>query len=88
MRNALNNGYGLIECPDLINNLQTLFNKNIKSIRLNSTIKIDFKNSQIYTELFDFGFTVKKWNELEFKLINNGGLKNYIIKEKNKNEKI
>ena len=88
MRNALNNGYGLIECPDLINNLQTLFNKNIKSIRLNSTIKIDFKNSQIYTELFDFGFTFKKWNELEYQLINNGGLKNYIIKEKNKNEKI
>ena len=39
-------------------------------------------------EIFDFGFTFKKWNELEYQLINNGGLKNYIIKEKNKNEKI
>ena len=88
MRNALNNGYGLIECPDLINNLQTKFTKNLKSIRLNSIIKIDFKNSKIYTELFDSGFTFKKWNNLEYELISNGGLKNFIIKEKIKNEKI
>ena len=84
MRNALNNGYGLIECPSLINKLKTIFSKPKKSIRLNSIIKIDFKNSKIHTDLFDSSFSFKKWNNLEYELISSGGLKNFIIKERDK----
>lgn len=84
MRNALNNGYGLIECPSLINKLKTIFSKPKKSIRLNSIIKIDFKNSKIHTDLFDCSFSFKKWNNLEYELISSGGLKNFIIKERDK----
>ena len=84
MRNALNNGYGLIECPSLINRLKNIFSKPKKSIRFNSIIKIDFKNSKIHTDLFDFSFSFKKWNNLEYELISSGGLKNFIIKERDK----
>ena len=83
MRNALNNGYGLIECPSLIIKLSKLFSRSKKTIRLNSDIKIDFKNCTIKTDLFKTIFSFKNWNNLEYQLIKKGGLTNFII-EKNR----
>jgi len=50
-RNAINNGFVVIECPELINDLKELFNSEVESgkltIKTNSELEIDFKASTI-----------------------------------------
>jgi homoaconitate hydratase len=46
-RNALNNGYLLIECPRLVNDLKTEFGKDRLTVKTNKKIEINFKNSEI-----------------------------------------
>ncbi|MDO8550674.1 MAG: homoaconitase, partial [Ignavibacteria bacterium] len=46
-RNALNNGYLLIECPQLVNDLKEKFGKDKLTIKTSMIVKIDFVNSTI-----------------------------------------
>ncbi|MHC1739316.1 MAG: homoaconitase [Ignavibacteriaceae bacterium] len=46
-RNALNNGYLLIECPALIYDLKTKYGTEKLTVKTNETAEIDFMNSQI-----------------------------------------
>ncbi|MCJ7553035.1 MAG: homoaconitase [Ignavibacteriaceae bacterium] len=44
-RNALNNGYLLIECPQLVNDLKTKYGKDKLTVKSGMNVKIDFENS-------------------------------------------
>ena len=44
-RNALNNGYLLIECPQLVNDLKSKYGKDKLTVKSGSNVKIDFENS-------------------------------------------
>src|SRR5574338_225626 len=49
-RNALNNGYLLIECPQLVNDLKTKYGKEKLTVKSGMNIKIDFENSSLTFE--------------------------------------
>jgi homoaconitate hydratase len=49
-RNALNNGYLVIESPELINDLKTKFGKGKLTVLTNVKAKIDFSNSTLTTD--------------------------------------
>lgn len=44
-RNALNNGFLVIECPELVNDLKTKYGKEKLTVKTEITAKIDFQNS-------------------------------------------
>ena len=46
-RNALNNGYLLIECPQLVNDLKSRYGKDKLTVKTGMNVKIDFENSSI-----------------------------------------
>ncbi len=46
-RNALNNGYLLIECPQLVNDLKAKYGKEKLTVKTEINVKIDFKNSSL-----------------------------------------
>jgi homoaconitate hydratase len=46
-RNALNNGYLLIECPQLVNDLKSKYGKDKLTVKSGMNIKIDFENSSL-----------------------------------------
>jgi len=47
-RNALNNGYLLLESPELVNDLKAKYGNSKLTVKTGTTAKIDFKNSSIY----------------------------------------
>ncbi|MEB2356041.1 MAG: homoaconitase, partial [Ignavibacteriales bacterium] len=46
-RNAINNGFLVIECSELVNDLKSKYGKEKFTIQTNKKVKIDFKNSSI-----------------------------------------
>ena len=44
-RNALNNGFLLIECPQLVNDLKEKFGKEKLTVKTGMKVKINFENS-------------------------------------------
>jgi len=48
-RNAFNNGYVVIECPELVDDLKARFGTNKPTVRSGITAKFDFVNSAIVT---------------------------------------
>ncbi len=60
-RNAINNGYIVIEAPELVNDLKTNFNAEIDSgeltIKTGIQVEVNFKKSQLITEskVYDIG---------------------------------
>lgn len=48
-RNAINNGYLLIECPDLVNDLKEKFGTKALTVKTGTEAVIDFSNSKINT---------------------------------------
>ena len=46
-RNALNNGYLLIECPQLVNDLKSKYGKDKLTVKTGINVKIDFENSSL-----------------------------------------
>ncbi|MCX8010265.1 MAG: homoaconitase, partial [Ignavibacteria bacterium] len=75
-RNALNNGYLLIECPQLVCDLKEKFGTSNLTIRTGGKAIIDFKNSLI--KVFDKEYTIDPVGESAQELIVVGGLENWV----------
>ena len=78
-RNALNNGYLLIECPALINDLKRRYGTEKLTVKTNENAEIDFMNSQIVFN--GKTYTIDPVGEAAQELILVDGLENW-VKEK------
>lgn len=77
-RNALNNGYLLIECPQLVKDLIAKYGKDKLTIKSGMSVKIDFENS---TLTFDNKtYTTDPVGEAAQELIVTGGLEEWVKK--------
>ncbi len=56
-RNALNNGFIVIEIPELVDNLKSKFGNEELTVATNSEAKIDFINSKLTFENNEYSFT-------------------------------
>ena len=77
-RNALNNGFLLIECPELVNDLKKKFGKEKLTVKTNINAKVDFANSSITfnKKTYTFDPVGKAAQEL----IVDGGLEEWVKK--------
>ena len=81
-RNAINNGFLVIECPELIDDLKKRFGIEKLTAQTNKKISIDFKNSSIS---FDGkNYSIDPVGEAAQELIITGGLENWVRKNLNK----
>ncbi len=77
-RNAINNGFLIIECSDLVNDLKAKYDKEKLTVQANKKVKIDFENSLI---TFDGNeYTIDPVGEAAQELIITGGLENWVKK--------
>ena len=77
-RNAINNGFLIIECSDLVNDLKEKYGKEILTVRTNKKVKIDFENSSI---IFDGKeYSIDPVGEAAQELIIAGGLEEWVKK--------
>lgn len=77
-RNALNNGFLLIECPELVNDFKERFGIQKLTVKTGITAKIDFQNSVISFENKSYNFDPV--GEAAQELIVNGGLEEWVKK--------
>ncbi len=78
-RNALNNGFLLIECPDLIKDLKSKFGDKKLTVKSGINANIDFKNSQIITP--EKKYSIDPVGEAAQELIVDGGLESWVKKK-------
>ena len=80
-RNAINNGFLVIEAPDLIHDLKTQFAGQALSVRTGITVTIDFTESVLQTseKSYQFGAVGTAAQEL----IVSGGLENWVKQQLN-----
>ncbi len=77
-RNALNNGYLLIECPELVNDLKLKFGQEKLTVKTGISVKIDFENSSL---IFDNKtYTIDPVGVAAQELIVSGGLEEWVKK--------
>ncbi len=77
-RNALNNGYLLIECPQLVNDLKVKYGKEKLTVKTEINVKIDFKNSSL---VFDNKtYSIDPVGEAAQELVVTGGLEEWVKK--------
>ena len=79
MRNAINNGYLVIEAPKLINDLLEKFGRENKTVYSDIELKIDFKASQI--EANNKVYKISPVGSAAQELIIDGGLENWVKKK-------
>jgi homoaconitate hydratase len=77
-RNALNNGYLLIECPQLVNDLKAQYGKEKLTIKSGMNVKIDFENSSLTFE--KKSYSIDPVGEAAQELIVTGGLEEWVKK--------
>ncbi|MBE0571006.1 MAG: homoaconitase [Ignavibacteriaceae bacterium] len=77
-RNALNNGYLLIECPQLVNDLTAKFGKDKLTVKTGMNVKIDFENSSLAFN--DKTYSLDPVGEAAQELIVTGGLEEWVKK--------
>jgi homoaconitate hydratase len=77
-RNALNNGFLIIECSDLVNDLKEKFGKEKLTVKTDKKVKIDFKNSSITFDGKDY--SIDPVGEAAQELIVVGGLEEWVKK--------
>ncbi|MBA4406420.1 homoaconitase [bacterium] len=77
-RNALNNGYLVIECPELVNDLKTKYGKDKLTIKTGIIAKIDFVNSTLTTGAKTY--LIDPIGEAAQELIVVGGLEEWVKK--------
>ncbi|MFA3781668.1 homoaconitase [Melioribacteraceae bacterium 4301-Me] len=82
-RNAINNGFLIIECPELVNDLRRQFDQNqltihevVKSHRTGITAKINFQNSTIKAN--DKTYSINPIGTAAQELIAANGLENWV----------
>ncbi|MEJ2494691.1 MAG: homoaconitase [Ignavibacteriaceae bacterium] len=75
-RNAINNGFLIIECYDLVNDLKEKYGKEKLTVRTNKKVRIDFENSSI---IFDEKeYSIDPVGEAAQELIIAGGLEEWV----------
>ena len=77
-RNALNNGYLLIECPQLVNDLKAKYGKDKLTVKSGMNIKIDFQNSSITFN--NKNYSIDPVGEAAQELVVTGGLEEWVKK--------
>ncbi|MFN3871570.1 MAG: homoaconitase [Ignavibacterium sp.] len=77
-RNALNNGFLLIECPELVNDLKSKFGSEKLTVKTGLIAKIDFKNSVINVN--NKAYNIDPVGEAAQELIVTGGLEEWVKK--------
>ena len=77
-RNALNNGYLLIECPQLVNDLKSKYGKDKLTVKAGMNIKIDFENSSLTFD--NKTYSIDPVGEAAQELIVTGGLEDWVKK--------
>jgi homoaconitate hydratase len=75
-RNALNNGYLLIECPAIVNDLKAKYGNEKLTIKTGSVAKISFENSEI--EFEGYKYSIDPVGEAAQELIVSGGLEEWV----------
>ncbi len=75
-RNALNNGFLVLEVPELVNDFKIKFDIKKLTIETNIKAKIDFKNSKIYVE--DSEYEISPVGTAAQELVVFGGLENWV----------
>jgi homoaconitate hydratase len=81
-RNAINNGFLVIECPELTNDLKKRLGVEKLTIQTNKKVRVDFKNSSITFDGKDY--SIDPVGEAAQELIIDGGLENWVRKNLNK----
>jgi len=76
MRNALNNGFLVLEVPELVNDFKTKFNNGKLTIETGIKAKIDFKNSIIVAG--DLEYSISPVGTAAQELVVVGGLENWV----------
>jgi len=77
-RNAINNGFLIIECADLINDLKAKFGKEKLTVKTDKKVKVDFKNSSI--TFAGKEYAIDPVGEAAQELIIVGGLEEWVKK--------
>lgn len=77
-RNALNNGYLLIECPQLVNDLKSKYGKDKLTVKTGLNVKIDFENSSLTFD--NKTYSIDPVGEAAQELILTGGLEEWVKK--------
>ncbi len=77
-RNALNNGFLSIECPELVNDLKAKFGKEKLTVKTEIIAKIDFQNSILTTNYKIY--PINSIGRAAQELIVNGGLEEWVKK--------
>ena len=81
-RNAINNGFLIIECSDLVNDLKEKYGKEKLTVQTNKKVKIDFENSSITFDGKEY--SIDPVGEAAQELIVDGGLEEWVKKNLNK----
>ncbi len=79
MRNAFNNGFLVLEIPELVNNFKNKFTENKLTIETGINVKIDFKKSKITAG--DLEYSISPLGTAAQELIVVGGLENWVKKQ-------
>jgi homoaconitate hydratase len=77
-RNALNNGFLLVECPELVNELKSKFGSEKLTVKTGMIAKIDFRNSVIIVG--EKSYSIDPVGEAAQELIVSGGLEEWVKK--------
>lgn len=77
-RNAINNGFLIIECSELVNNLKSKYGKEKLTVQTDKKVKIDFKNSSITFDGKEYA--IDPVGEAAQELIISGGLEEWVKK--------
>jgi homoaconitate hydratase len=77
-RNAINNGFLIIECSDLVNDLKEKYGKEKLTVQTNKKVKIDFENSSITFDGKEY--SIDPVGEAAQELIVSGGLEEWVKK--------
>ncbi len=80
-RNALNNGFLVIECPELVNDLKLKFGKEKLSVKTKIIAKMDFQNSVLVTK--EKSYSIDPVGEAAQELIVTGGLEEWVKRNLN-----
>jgi homoaconitate hydratase len=75
-RNALNNGYLLIECPQLVNDLKAMFGKDKLTVKTGINVKLDFEKSIVTAD--NKNYSIDPIGEAAQELIVAGGLEEWV----------
>ena len=79
MRNAFNNGFLVLEVPELVNELKIKFTEDKLTIETGIKVKIDFKHSKIIAG--DSEYAISPLGTAAQELIVVGGLENWVKKQ-------